>query len=363
MDQQRFWLLVSLKLSGEASPAELAELEQLIQQHPETGLKLEAATGVWNEAPAPGDLTHSFKAHVEKLKEAERKTENKIYDEYKPAADPVPVRKSRAFYFWVAAASTVIAVLCWTYFFKEKPVLRSGKAVAGNIIATQKGSRTSVQLPDGTKVWLNADSKIHYDESFKDDLREVQLEGEAFFDVRKDSSRPFIIHTSAVDIKVLGTKFNVRSYGDESTTETSLISGKVEISIKDSPEKKIILRPNEKLVVKHNSKNNNVNRAINENALLSVKALRKDPAYEHSLETLWLDNKLVFDSEPLEEVCKKLERWYDVKIDIQDEKIRQETYTAIFDGETLLNVLTALKVADKLDFTITNNEVSIFTKR
>jgi hypothetical protein len=62
-------------------------------------------------------------------------------------------------------------------------------------------------------------------------------------------------------------------------------------------------------------------------------------------------------------VCKKLERWYNVKIDIQDEKIKQETYTAIFDGETLLNVLTALKVADKLDFTITNNEVSIYTKK
>lgn len=363
MDEQRFWLLVSLKLSGEASPAELAELEQLIQQHPETGLKLEAAAGIWNEAPAPADLALSFKAHVEKLKEAERKSENKIYDEYRPAADPVPATKSRVFYFLMAAAGTVIAVLCWAYFLKEKPVLRRGKAPAGNIIATQKGSRTSVQLPDGTKVWLNADSKIYYDESFKDDLREVQLEGEAFFDVRKDSSRPFIIHTSAVDIKVLGTKFNVRSYGDESATETSLISGKVEISIKNSPEKKIILRPNEKLVVKHNSTNNNVNRTKNENALLVVKALRKDPAYEHSLETLWLDNKLVFDSEPLGEVCKKLERWYGVKIDIQDEKIKQETYTAIFDGETLLNVLTALKVADKLDFTIANNNVSIFTKK
>lgn len=360
MDQQRFWLLVSLKLSGEASPAELAELEHLIQQHPETGLKLEAVTGIWNEAPA--DLPRSFEVHLEKLKEAAHKAENKLY--YEPVIGTIRERKKLAAYFFVAAASIVIAVFCGVYFVKEKPVLEDKQSVAANIIATQKGSKTSIQLPDGTKVWLNADSKINYDENFRDDVREVQLEGEAFFDVKKDSSRPFIIHTSTIDIKVLGTKFNVKSYRDETATETSLISGKVEISIKNNPEKKIILQPNEKLVVKHNSHNNTVSgREDNENALLVVKTLRKDPAYERSLETLWLDNKLVFDSEPLEEVCRKLERWYNVKIDLQDERIKRETYTAIFDGETLLNVLTALKVANKLDFIITNNEVSIFKKK
>lgn len=362
MDQQRFWLLVSLKLSGEASPEELMELEQLIQRYPETGLKLDAAAGIWNEAPTPvPDLAQTFKAHLERLEAAEREGENEIQNRYTP---PALRRKGRLSYFLMAAASVVITFLCWAYFLKEKPFLKSGKAVVANIVTTQKGSRTSVQLPDGTKVWLNADSKIHYDESFKNDLREVRLEGEAFFDVTKDSSRPFIIHTSTIDIKVLGTKFNVRSYRDEATTETSLISGKVEISIKNNPEKKIILSPNEKLLVKHDTANDTAgNRAGSGSALLVVKALRKDPAYKRSLETLWLDNKLVFDSEPLEEVCKKLERWYNVEIDIQDEKIRQETYTAIFDGETLLNVLTALKVADKLDFTITNNKVSIFTKK
>lgn len=363
MDQQRFWLLVSLKLSGEASPAELEELEQLIQQHPETGLKLEAAAGIWNEPPAPADLTRSFEVHLEKLKGAGHEAENRSY--YEPVAGTVRGRKKRAAYFLTAAAASVaIAVFCRVYFFNEKPLLKDKEPVSANIIATQKGSKTSVQLPDGTKVWLNADSKINYNENFRNDLREVQLEGEAFFDVKKDSSRPFIIHTSTIDIKVLGTKFNVKSYRDETATETSLISGKVEISIKNNPEKKIILQPNEKLVVKHNSRDNVVSgREDNENALLVVKTLRKDPAYERSLETLWLDNKLVFDSEPLEEVCRTLERWYNVKIDLQDERIKQETYTAIFDGETLLNVLTALKVANKLDFIITNNEVSIFKKK
>jgi len=364
MDHQRFWLLVSLKLSGEASPAELAELELLIQQHPEAGLKLEAVTGIWLEAPSSPDLNHSFKAHVKKLKEAERQARNKVYYEYESTTNSVRERKSRLLYSFMAAASILIAVFCWVYFFDERPTLKDRETFATNTITTQKGSKTSIQLPDGTKVWLNADSKINYDETFKDNVREVRLEGEAFFDVRKDSSRPFIIHTSVIDIKVLGTKFNVKSYEDEAATETSLISGRVEISIKSNPEKKIILNPNEKLVVKHNLDDSIANgNKDDENALLLVKALRKDSSYEQSLETLWLDNKLVFDSEPLEEVCKKLERWYNVKINIQDERIKQETYTAIFDDETLLNVLTALKIADRLDFTITNNEVSIFRKK
>jgi len=94
-----------------------------------------------------------------------------------------------------------------------------------------------------------------------------------------------------------------------------------------------------------------------------VKALRKNPVYKSNPEILWMDNKLVFDGETLEAVCKKLERWYDVKITIRDESLKKGAYTAIFDGETLLNVLTALKITDGIDFSILNNEVVIFTKK
>ncbi|MBW7889587.1 MAG: FecR family protein [Chitinophagaceae bacterium] len=365
MDQQRFWLLVSLKLSGEATREELLELDDLIQRNSETGLKHAVISGIWNEkAPLP-DISHLFKSQVERLRR-----EGELGEESIPSSlelqdfTPVIKRKSRLLYLLTAAASVIVIFFCWKFFLKNKTDMQHEIPLASNIITTQKGSKTTVQLPDGTKVWLNADSRIYYDENFKGDLREIQLEGEAFFEVKKDSSRPFVIHTSIVDIKVLGTTFNVKSYNNEDATETSLICGKVEVSLKSNPEKKIILRPNEKLVVKHGIGNEVIKRTIgDESALLLVKPLRKDPAYKNSLETLWIDNKLVFDSETLEEVCKKLERWYNVKIAIHDEEMKKDTYTAIFDGETLLNVLTALKMADKLDFTIHNNEVSIFAKK
>lgn len=365
MDQQRFWELVSLKLSGEATSEELRELDGLKQQYPETALKLDIIFGIWKENPPHREPALPFSDHLVRLKQAEELSKEMLPADTQ-AVITLPRRKSkkRLFYYLAAAGSVIILFLSWTYFYNGAHHIESRKNNVANIIATQRGSRTTVQLSDGTKVWLNADSKIYYDEPFKSNVREVQLEGEAFFDVKKDSSRPFIIHTSVIDIKVLGTTFNVKSYKNESETETALISGRVEVSIKGSPEKKIILRPNEKLIVKHPSSPDTVeNSKETGNALLVVKALRKDPVYKNSPELLWMDNKLVFDGETLEGVCKKLERWYNVKITIQDETLKRGAYTAIFDGETLQNVLTALKLADGIDFSIHNNEVLIFTKK
>src|SRR4029078_631833 len=100
-----------------------------------------------------------------------------------------------------------------------------------NTVSTKRGSKSKVQLPDGTQVWLNADSRIAYNEKFQGNLREVTLEGEAYFDVVRDEKRPFVIHTAAIDIKVLGTAFNVRSYANEKNTETSLIRGSIEVTL------------------------------------------------------------------------------------------------------------------------------------
>ena len=118
-----------------------------------------------------------------------------------------------------------------------------------NEINTAEGSRTHLTLPDGTKVWLNAGSHLSYGKTYNAATREVNLTGEAFFDVARNSQKPFLIHTARIDIQVLGTSFNVKSYPTDRTTEATLIRGSIEVSIKDRPSEKIILRPNEKLVI------------------------------------------------------------------------------------------------------------------
>ena len=94
-----------------------------------------------------------------------------------------------------------------------------------NTVSTKGSYKASINLPDGSKVWLNGDSKITYDGDFQGKTREVHLSGEAFFDVAKDKTRPFIIHTRTINLKVLGTAFNVRSYDNEKETETALVHG------------------------------------------------------------------------------------------------------------------------------------------
>ena len=117
-------------------------------------------------------------------------------------------------------------------------------------------------------AWLNADSKLTYDENFRGDYREVSLEGEAFFDVVKDKTRPFIIHTKTLDIRVLGTAFNVSAYESEKNTETALFRGSVEVTLHNNPEKKIVLKPNEKLMVNNKSLQFNTQKKIKITSLL-----------------------------------------------------------------------------------------------
>ena len=115
-------------------------------------------------------------------------------------------------------------------------------------ISTRYGSRTKLLLPDSTQVWLNSGSKLSYNKTYGNGTREVTLSGEAYFDVVKNPAHPFIIHTVNIDIKVLGTAFNVKSFPGEKNTETSLIRGSIEVTFKNRPSEKIILKPNEKLI-------------------------------------------------------------------------------------------------------------------
>ncbi len=120
-----------------------------------------------------------------------------------------------------------------------------------NEISTRPGSKSKVELPDGSVVWLNAGSTLTYDKDFGKENRAVTLIGEGFFDVTKNKEKPFIISTESISIKVLGTVFNVKAYKEDKQTETSLIHGSIEVTIKNRPNDKIILSPSEKLIVEN----------------------------------------------------------------------------------------------------------------
>ncbi|MCH5718063.1 FecR family protein [Niabella hibiscisoli] len=148
---------------------------------------------------------------------------------------------------WAVAAVLVLAMgstAVYMHLTESNPADHSK-----NILTTKKGSKSSLVLPDGTKVQLNSDTRLSYNQSFGKQLREVTLEGEAFFEVAKDANHPFIVHTKTMNIKVLGTVFNVRAYDNEKNTQTTLLEGSVEVTLNKRNERNlVVLKPHEKIV-------------------------------------------------------------------------------------------------------------------
>ena len=368
MENEKFWLLVSLKLSGEAVPAELQELHELLQQQPELGLQLEAFEKIWQQRHEGfyADTDDPYDKHLQRLSnylsapvlKYEKDDNISADDTLSPVAGKPAVRRFLMFAS-VAAASLVIFFLFFYDIGQKRKI-----ADASNTVSTKAGSKSKIQLPDGTQVWLNGDSKLVYDENFWGDNREVELSGEAYFDVAKDKERPFIIHTQSIDLKVLGTAFNVRSYANEKNTETSLIHGSVEITLKHSPDKKIILKPNEKLIV-HNSPVADMDKPgldeknKTDQPLLVLDKVHFREADSSATEILWVKNKLAFDGETLENIAMKIERWYDVKVQITDEKLKEVKYSAVFTDESLQEVMEALRLTGSFRYTLNKKEVII----
>ncbi len=361
MHDDRFWLLVSLKLSGEATEEELAALEALLQAHPERGLRLDILYSLWKgQASAPlsrrGDALGRHLQRLNSHLSAEPTRGHRVLRRLWP--EKGLVRK-----VWTVAgvAASLAAVFLFIY---PTATPNKKRPVALNTVSTKPGSQSKVQLPDGTEVWLNAASRITYDESFLGLNREVRLCGEAYFDVAKDKNHPFIIHTSSIDVRVLGTSLNVRSYRNEKNTEAVLIHGSIEITLRNNPDKKIVLQPNEKLVVQNGvtSVITGAAKADSGGERRPVMVLEKAHFQQQdsiATEVLWVKNKLAFDQETLEDVALKIERWYDVEVKIREESLKHTEYSGVFENESLSQVMEALRLTGNFRYSINKKEVII----
>jgi transmembrane sensor len=381
MQEERFWLLASLRLSGEASPEEQAELSELLAQHPEMTLRLEIFTNIWRQQHPgnPPKRQDAFNKHLQRL--STHLSDPVLQNEdpapgpatgqpatgqpviIQPATSPTPARTGRLRHLWIAATA---AAACITIaFILTRYTSNGGKSparTAFNTVSTRPGSKTKISLPDGTQVFLNADSRLTYNESFTGASREVQLTGEAYFDVAKDAQHPFLIHTPGIDIRVIGTAFNVRSYSNERNTTTALFQGSVEVTLHNNPDKKIILKPNEKLIVQNDQRDIDGATPAEHHPddplmiLGKVHFQKKDSSIT---ETLWTKNQLAFDGATLEEVGWQIERWYDVKVHITAQELKRLHFTAIFQDESLPQVMEALRITGNFNYSIHKKDVTI----
>src|SRR5436190_2843276 len=361
---QRISLLISLKLSGEATLEELKELETLINNNSELTERIRNIEKVWKQLSrrSTGLAEQSFEKHLRRLND-EIFEPNVLMQASADVQKLSPVRKlmQKKHYriLWGAAAASIL--LFWFFFRTDK---NTGVKPINNTVSTKVGDKASINLPDGSKVWLNGDSKITYVGDFGNKTREVYLSGEAFFDVAKDKTKPFIIHTRTISLKVLGTAFNVRSYDNEKETETALVHGSIEVTLLNSPDKKILLKPGEKLLVKNISVDtllkNKTEKRDEEAPIAVLTNMHYYGADSSSVETSWTKNQLVFTDEPLDKIALNLERWFNVQITIVNESLKKEKYTAtIEEDDKLEDFLEALKLTAGFHYSIKNKEVII----
>ena len=373
MLHNKLWELIAKKLSGEADAQELAKLEELLRENPDMHYPMQTVADLWHHAtPDTEDAQQAFANHANRMKAMGidiEPAEASIFD------NPVPVNKKKYLLFSLSAVAIAIFGFYFHSFVNSPAPALTKTSNDKSEVSTKYGSRTKLLLPDGSQVWLNSGSKLSYDKTYGNGIREVALTGEAYFDVVKNPAHPFIIHTATIDIKVLGTAFNVKSFPGEKNTETSLVRGSIEVTFKNRPSYKIILKPNEKLITANEDTAKEVialNQGADKIKTHQVKNTFKpepifshltyEPRYDAIVETSWLDNKLIFRSETFEELAIKMERWYGISIRFSDEKIKPKKLNGIFENETIQQALQALQLITPFDYRMNKNEVIISSR-
>jgi transmembrane sensor len=214
------------------------------------------------------------------------------------------------------------------------------------------GARVSFNLPDGTTGMLNGGSHLTYSLPFTNSRR-VKLEGEAWLEVNRDEDHPFEINTGNSTVKVLGTSFNVSAYPAENYVEVVLQQGKVEF-LDNKGDEKVTMLPSERLVFQ----NGNISKSV------------IDPAKYNA----WTEGKLVFRGDPMAEVARRIERWYNVKVNLADSDLKKYSFRATFEDDKLEDVLQLLSMTSPIRYLITprklldngtyeKEEVTIYLKK
>jgi transmembrane sensor len=371
MNQEYAWILIAKKLAGEASPEELDQLEVLLKNDPALHYPLQIITDLWKHSRHNVKQTaaNAFIRHIVHMRAM-----NVDFDEEKLIAsennsfdsDFLLTKKKSKTKIVLWGVSSIFALMI--AFFGIKNFVDNSKkqseSVQNNLseISTHNGSKTNVVLPDGTMVKLNAGSKLTYDKEYGNTIREVNLTGEAFFDVVKNKEKPFIIHTKKIDIKVLGTTFNVKSYPDEKT-ETSLVRGSIEVTFKNKLSEKVILKPNEKLIVTDDelslkpAKTKSLRQAFA--PIVAISHLNYTKEDSTIIETAWMQNKLIFRDETFKQLALRMERWYNVSIHFGNSEIERLSFTGIFENETVQQALDALQLSGKFNYSMKASEIII----
>jgi ferric-dicitrate binding protein FerR (iron transport regulator) len=337
------WELIARFLSGEASKEEESNLLDWRSQSIENQQLYQEMYQIWHTKKEATDAFDSQKAFEKLTKRV--KAENPLTVSYENRQVAKKQVISLQMYKGIAATCIfcLVALGAWWLQKNETKQLVNQPVVEIKTIEkiNPRGQKLQLRLPDGTKVWLNAESKLSYPSHFKGVTREVVLEGEAFFDVTHQPQKPFVITTPSTKVEVLGTSFNVRAFADEKAIETVVVTGKVKIAESKDKENFILLNPNEK-------------------GDFSVQSKKMSKQKVNAQDYIgWKEGILKFENESIAQIIKVLEKWYGVTITVNNPIVLSCHLTGDFKNESLENVLIFMEKAINIQFEINHKEVKI----
>lgn len=264
--------------------------------------------------------------------------DRRIFAAIKTTAKPVKINLKKVFIQIATCAAVVGAVVISLFYWNENRLLTKYNDMT---VEAGQGQKSDISLPDGTKVHLNADSKLCYGRNFNGKKREVQLTGEAFFEVAKDAHSPFIVQAGNIRVRALGTSFNVKAYPEDENITTYLSAGSVVVS---SPNQSLTLNPGEAAVY-----------SLNET--LVAKKIEDDDR----LFTAWMNDEMVFNDEPILNIVKQLERNYNVKFEIKSDKLNEITFTGTLKNSSLQSTLYALQFTSSISYKKKENVIELYS--
>ncbi len=363
MDNQRFEELLIREFTDEITESERQQLAALLQSDASYRNEYEIFKDYWSKKETTLSDT---RAVLEKVKDRIRTEEKTLgqNSEYTPAT-PVKTLPRRLLLRRSAAAIIILGIGTLAYRYISAAHSPAVARLDWQEKYTARKTRSQLVLSDGSTVMLNADTRLRFPTSFDGAAREVYLTGEAFFDIQKDPLHPFIIHTDKMNIRVLGTAFNVRSYPGDASMETTLLRGSIEVTFPDRPSDRIILKPKDKLVISnHTPAADSIIAAQPANRKITVPAplpkytltgLTYYPKQDSTvIETSWVDNKLAFRSEEFQSIARRMERWYGVKIVFDNPALAAYSLTGIFQKNRSPKPQGALQLSEGFSYTIQN---------
>ena len=331
MSKDRILALMTRKLSGEATPEELRELRDYLSADAAAGERSKVFDQFWSRREDEADT--SAEENLKKVLGSLNLS---------PAVEPV-VRLRMRGWMWAAAAILIFCGIGGVLYVNQRHSPETLALLMEKHNA--KGTRSIIQLSDGSKIWLNADSKLRYPEVFKGGAREVYLNGEAFFDVAKSKGHPFIIHLASGTIQVLGTSFNVRAYDNEPVVETSVSTGRIAFIPKYRTSHKkqdtVYLAPDHKASYTF----------AREELSTSTTSSKEDKA--------WTDGKLIFRGMTMEQIAVELERNFGKKVVFVDNEPKTFVFTGSFENNTLDEIMYYLTITKNFSYKITDTELLI----